>query len=380
MNGVSSSSFTAAYHTILNTDGGERIFREFGLDVGKRYVSPFRPDATRKNFSVFRSPNGHIGFKDFASGNGGLFTALLYGFGYTTFEAQIRFAASVYGITVKEPKVSGHSPLVIRHSSEVRSHSSFAIGHSSSGYRKQSTNDQVTKHQVTNDQSTNDQVTKHRRRYRVTALELADFTTVELQTLARVSSGLITPELLASYGIRALRSYTDEGVSDKGFAYGGEHEARFTLVVPSANGNYYAYCYFGAEKHSPFPSQSKNFHLKLGEYTAEVKFALGLAELRPNEPAYLVEGIKDCLILLAKGYNAFTLGGVQHRLHLSVVKRLQENGNSLNIVFDTDFAGISAAQKLASTLKTQHSTLNTQHFILPRLERQETKDAPKPAK
>jgi superfamily II DNA or RNA helicase len=118
----------------------------------------------------------------------------------------------------------------------------------------------------------------------------------------------------------------------------------------------------------------------LGEYTAEVKFALGLTELRPNEPAYLVEGIKDCLILLAKGYNAFTLGGVQHRLQPSVVKRLQENGNSLNIVFDTDFAGISAAQKLSSTLKTQHSTLNTQHFILPRLERQETKDAPKPAK
>ncbi|MFY8000134.1 MAG: DEAD/DEAH box helicase, partial [Candidatus Kapaibacteriota bacterium] len=353
-----------------------------------------------KNFSVFRSPNGHIGFKDFASGDGGLFTALLYGFGYTTFEAQIRFAASVYGITVKGSGVRGYS--------EVSNHSPLVIGHSSSDLPKHVTKHQLTNDQVTNDQVTKHQATKHRRRYRVTALELDDFTPVELQTLARVSAGLITPELLASYGIRALRSYTDEGVSDKGFAYGGEHEARFTLVVPSANGNYYAYCYFGAEKHSPFPSQSKNFHLKLGEYTAEVKFALGLAELRPNEPAYLVEGIKDCLILLTKGYNAFTLGGVQHRLHPSVVKRLQENGNSLNIVFDTDFAGISAAQKLAHTLsptRALHSTATItedilQAFVnepeyrkrkttdnrlpysiieLPRLERQETKDEPKPA-
>jgi hypothetical protein len=380
MNGVSSSSFTAAYHTILSTDGGERIFREFGLDVGKRYVSPFRPDATRKNFSVFRSPNGHVGFKDFASGDGGLFTALLYGFGYTTFEAQIRFAASVYGIEVKEQGTTSKKQATPRTTDEnvPQTRPTAAFLHSSAAGRD-------TRHQATNDQVTkktkNQKLpTKNQKTYRVTALELDDFTPVELQTLARVSSGLITPELLASYGIRALRSYTDEGVSDKGFAYGGKHEARFTLVVPSANGNYYAYCYFGAEKHSPFPSQSKNFHLKLGEYTAEVKFALGLAELRPNEPAYLVEGIKDCLILLAKGYNAFTLGGVQHRLHPSVVKRLQENGNSLNIVFDTDFAGISAAQKLSSTLKTQHSTLNTQHFILPRLERQETKEATKPAK
>jgi hypothetical protein len=85
------------------------------------------------------------------------------------------------------------------------------------------------------------------------------------------------------------------------------------------------------------------------------------------------------LILLAKGYNAFTLGGVQHRLLPSVAKRLQENGNSLNVVFDTDFAGINAAQKLSDSI--HHSKLNIKHCIciLPRLQRQETKDAPKPA-
>jgi hypothetical protein len=357
-----SLSFAAAYRSILNFDGGSRIFHDFGFTVGERYVSPFRPDARKKNFSIYRNPKGEVCFKDFASGDGGTFTALLHGFGYTTFEAQIRFAARLYNIELKESSVIGQSPLVKSHSTRSST------------------------------KTTNDQVTK---RYRVTSLELADFTPVELETLAQISGNFINNELLERFGIRSLRSYTDEGVSAKGASYGGTHEARFTLVVPSADGNYYGYCYFGADAHSPFPHRSKNFHLKLQNYTADVKFALGLNELRPNEAAYIVEGIKDCLILVAKGYNAFTLGGVQHRLLPSITKRLQENGNSLNVVFDTDFAGINAAQKLSASLS--NSTVfapllkgergivphdaSIQHSIctLPRLERQETKDAPKPA-
>jgi hypothetical protein len=360
-----SLSFAAAYRSILNTDGGSRIFHDFGFAVGERYVSPLRTDATKKNFSIYRNPKGEVCFKDFASGDGGTFTALLHGFGYTTFEAQIRFAARLYGIELKESSVFGQSPL-------VRSHSTRSS-------TKKATNDQVTK------------------RYRVTSLELADFTPVELETIAKISGGTITRELLERFGIRALRSYTDEGVSVKGTFYGGTHEARFTLVVPSADGNYYGYCYFGADAHSPFPHRSKNFHLKLHDYTAEVKFALGLNELRPNESAYLVEGIKDCLILLAKGYNAFTLGGVQHHLSPTVVKQLHEQNNTLTILFDTDFAGINAAQKLSASLINTNSTVFApltkgergivhhdapiHHYIciLPRLERQETKEAPKPA-
>ncbi|MBD1209611.1 MAG: DEAD/DEAH box helicase [Ignavibacteria bacterium] len=366
-----SLSFTAAYRSILTADGGSRIFHDFGFTVGERTVSPFRTDARKKNFSIYRNPKGEVCFKDFASGDGGTFTALLHGFGYTTFEAQIRYAAQLYAIELKDESESGHT-----YKAERRT-----------------VTESRTKRQVTNNQAT--------KRYRVTALELANFTSVELETLARISGGFITRELLERFGIRALRSYTDEGVSAKGTFYGGTHEARFTLVVPSADGNYYGYCYFSAETHSPFPHRSKNFHLKLNDYTAEVKFALGLNELRPNESAYIVEGIKDCLILLAKGYNAFTLGGVQHRLLPSIVKRLQENGNSVNVVFDTDFAGINAAQKLSTSLSNstvfaplskgergivQHNALSQHgasihHCIctLPRLQRQETKDAPKPA-
>jgi hypothetical protein len=349
MTGVS-LSFAAAYRSILTADGGSRIFHDFGFAVGERTVSPFRTDARKKNFSIYRNPKGEVCFKDFASGDGGTFTALLHGFGYTTFEAQIRFAARLYSIELRDESES-----------------------STVEKRASRTKNNPTKRQATNDQSI--------KRYRVTSLELADFTSDELEILAKISGGFITNELLERLGIRALRSYTDEGVSAKGTSYGGTHEARFTLVVPSADGNYYGYCYFGADAHSPFPHRSKNFHLKLHDYTSEVKFALGLNELRPNEAAYIVEGIKDCLILLAKGYNAFTLGGVQHRLLPSVAKRLQENGNSLNVVFDTDFAGINAAQKLSASLHIHHSKLTIQHCVLtlPRLERQETKDAPKPA-
>jgi hypothetical protein len=384
-----SLSLHAAYRSILTTDGGSRIFNDFGFAVGERTVSPFRTDARKKNFSIYRNTKGEVCFKDFASGDGGTFTALLHGFGYTTFEAQIRFAARLYSIELKD---DGERRTVEKRASRTKNN--------------------PTKRQVTNDKAT--------KRYRVTSLELADFTPLELETLARISGSFITNELLERFGIRALRSYTDEGISPKGTSYGGTHEARFTLVVPSADGNYYGYCYFGADVHSPFPHRSKNFHLKLYDYTAEVKFALGLNEVRPNESAYLVEGIKDCLILLAKGYNAFTLGGVQHRLLPSVAKRLQENGNSVNVVFDTDFAGINAAQKLSASLSNgtvfaplskgergivryrenpphtedgmpppfsrgqrvsdQAPPLTIQHCIciLPRLERQETNDAPKP--
>ena len=358
-----SLSFAAAYRSILSADGGSRIFHDFGFTVGERTVSPFRADARKKNFSIYRNPKGEVCFKDFASGDGGTFTALLHGFGYTTFEAQIRFAAQFYSIALKEDngeRIRGKEGRIKHHE----------------------TKRQVTKHQITKHQSP--------KRYRVTALELADFTPIELQALAHISAGLISADILANYGIRALRSYTDEGVNERGTTYGGTHTAQFTLVVPSADGNYYAYCYLDAEKHSPFYNRSKNFHLKLGEYTSDVKFALGLNELRHNEAAYIVEGIKDCLILLAKGYNAFTLGGVQRHLHPSIVRRLQENGNSLNIVFDTDFAGIDAAQKLSASLsnsnvfapltKGERGIVPHCVLTLPRLARQETKDAPKPTK
>ncbi|MFY7999976.1 MAG: hypothetical protein ACOVSW_15365, partial [Candidatus Kapaibacteriota bacterium] len=304
MNGVFHSP-ASAYRSILTTDGGARIFQEFGLEVGKRHVSPFRPDATKKNFSVFRTPKGEVCFKDFVSGDGGTFTALLSHFGYTTFEAQIRFAASIYGVELKEQATTSKEQ-----EAGNNDHRRIRRNHQPTNNRPETNNQKPT---------TNT--------YRVTALELGDFTPLEIQVLAQISGGFITPDVLAKYGIRALRSYTDEGVSAKGWAYGGRHDTRFTLALPSADGNYYAYCYFEADKHSPFPHRAKNFHLKLHDYTADgVKFALGLNELRPNESAIITEGIKDCLMLLAKGYNAFTLGGVQHRLHPSVTKHLLKNG------------------------------------------------------
>ena len=247
MNGAFSSprslSFAAAYRSILRSDGGARIFQEFGLTPGQRYVSPFRTDATKKNFSVFTSPRGEVCFKDFVSGDGGTFTALLYGFGYTTFEAQIRFAAQIYGI-----EVNSHSPLVIEHSPNSNTKTPNTP-------RQKPLN---TQHSTLNTSP---------KFYRVTQLELADCSPVELQRLGEISAGLITRDLVERFGIRALRSYTDEGRTDKGFSYGGSHEATYTLVVPSANGNYYAYCYYQSEQHSPFPNRAKNFHLKLADYT-----------------------------------------------------------------------------------------------------------------
>jgi Type III restriction enzyme, res subunit/Toprim-like len=343
-----SFSINAAYHAILQEDGGQRLFTSFGLEVGKRYVSPFRADATKKNFSISQNKHGTVLFKDFASGDAGSFTALLQGFGYHSFEAQIRYAAGLYGFALHDAH-SVSAPLPVR----PQQPRSYAVPPTQKAAR-----------------------TAY---YRVPKLHTDHFTSDELQTLQRLSGGMITREVLELFNIRALRSYTDEGRNDKGKHYGGTREAAFTLTAPSSDGNSYAYCYYKSDTYSPFFNRAKNFHLKRNEYVSDVKFALGLNELRPNEPAYLVEGIKDCLILLAQGYNAFTLGGVQSRLQPSVMERLQANRNTLAICFDTDFAGINAAQKLASALSTQHSALNTFCCTLPRLERQETKDAPKPS-
>jgi energy-coupling factor transporter ATP-binding protein EcfA2 len=352
-------SINAAYHAILREDGGQRVFASFGLEVGKRTVSPFRADARGQNFSVFQDKSGTVLFKDFAGGHAGSFTALLLGFGFHSFEAQIRYAAGLYGFSLHDT-ASSPASVPVRPQPPRK-------------YTAPPTKKVVK--------------TAY---YRVPELHAGDFTSEEITTLQRLSGGLITREVLERFGIRALRSYTDEGRTEQGRAYGSTHETAYTLTAPAADGNEYAYCYYKSDTYSPFFNRSKNFHLKRNEYVSEVKFALGLNELRPNEPAYLVEGIKDCLILLAKGYNAFTLGGVQSRLPSSVVEQLHTNGNTLAICFDTDFAGFDNAHKLQAWCATQDARQGVMHHAtqraipahictLPRLERQETKDAPKPA-
>jgi hypothetical protein len=212
--------------------------------------------------------------------------------------------------------------------------------------------------------------------FRVTAIRTDAFSDDELAILTKLSGGLITQHVLDECGVRALRSYSFEGVSKTGRTYAGQHTPRFTLVVPAADGNFYGYCYYEAATHSTFPGAAKNFHLKLNEYTSELKFSLGLDTLRAGEAAYIVEGIKDALILRAAGFNAFTLGGVQSRLPLAVSEQLTANNNTLAIVFDTDFAGMSSAKKLHEFCL---HTLQTTIITLPKLARQTTRDEPKPA-
>lgn len=341
-------SLNKALHEIFSRDGGHRVFEYFGFEPGCRYVSPLRKDARRKNFSVFRNTKGHIVFNDFVAGAGGNFLKLLEFYGYQNFESQITFAARLYNIPVKESSVFP-SPLQ---------------------QKQKSPTDRMafTRRPVTPANS------KPTVQYRVTDLYTDDFTGEELKVLDRLSGGIITSDTLAMVNAKALRRYDYEGVSKTGRAYSGSHQPRFTLVVPSADGNSYGYCYWKSDIHSTFPNRSKNFHLKRNEYRSNVKFALGLDTLRPNEAAYITEGIKDCLILLAKGYNAFTLGGVQNRLPSEILQHLSAQNNSLGIVFDTDFVGLTSAEKLSTSLESIHTEILT----LPKLQRQHNRTEPKP--
>jgi hypothetical protein len=331
-------------HDIFQTDGGARVFHHFGFDVGKRYVSPFRHDASHKNFSVFHDKRGRVYFKDFAAGDAatGNFLKLLELYGYPDFRSQLAFAAALYGFE-RDNAGNGNLPRP-----------------------KSPTTSWNTRWKTTERSTSNDQT------YRITALETAPFSGEELAVLAKLSGGFITRDILQEHGARALRRYDYEGVNKSGTAYNGSKETRFTLVVPAADGNYYGYCYFKSDTYSTFPQRAKNVHLKFHAYSSDLKFSLGLDTLRPNEAAYIVEGVKDFFVARALGLNAFTLGGVQTRLPEAVRSRLAANGNSLAILFDTDFAGISSANKLAASVNDAHV------LILPRLKRQETQDAPKP--
>jgi hypothetical protein len=350
-------------HEIFQSDGGARVFRHFGFDVGSRYVSPFRSDASHKNFSVFRDKRGRVYFKDFAAGDeaSGNFLKLLELYGYADFRSQLDFAAALYGFDSASVGFGKHAlPRPIAETKKYPTAERIASG------------------------------AQNENAFRITALETAPFTGEELSVLAKLSGGFITREILQEHGARALRRYHYEGVNKFGSAYNGSKQPRFTLVVPAADGNYYGYCYFKSDTYSTFPQSAKNFHLKFHAYTSDVKFSLGLETLRPNEAAYIVEGVKDFFVARAVGLNAFTLGGVQTRLPDAVRFRLAANGNSLAILFDTDFAGISSSKKLAASVNDAHgkspqpplsrgSQILSSHVLtLPRLARQDTNDAPKP--
>jgi hypothetical protein len=349
-------------HEIFQSDGGARIFRHFGFDVGSRYVSPFRSDATHKNFSVFADKRGRVYFKDFAAGDeaSGNFLKLLELYGYADFRSQVEFAAALYGFdssrTLSLPRPTAQ-----------------------------------TKKYPRNHGGTVERASTSENTFRITALETAPFSDEELSVLAKLSGGFITHDILQEHSARALRRYDYEGVNKSGSAYNGSKLPRFTLVVPAADGNYYGYCYFKSDTYSTFPQSAKNFHLKFHAYTSDLKFSLGLEALRPNEAAYIVEGVKDFFVARALGLNAFTLGGVQTRLPDAVRSRLAANGNSLAILFDTDFAGISNAKKLAVSVRLQSpqpplsrgsqipfGEISSHILALPRLAKQETQDAPKP--
>lgn len=358
-------------HEIFQTDGGARVFRHFGFDVGSRYVSPFRSDATHKNFSVFADKRGRVYFKDFAAGNeaSGNFLKLLELYGYADFRSQLEFAAALYG-----------------------------FDSASIGFGKRALPRPIAE---TKKYPTAERIAasaQNENAFRITALETAPFSDEELSVLANLSGGFITREILQEHGARALRRYDYEGVNKSGSAYNGSKHPRFTLVVPAADGNYYGYCYCKSDTYSTFPQSAKNFHLKFHAYTSDLKFSLGLETLRPNEAAYIVEGVKDFFVAQALGLNAFTLGGVQTRLPDAVRSRLAANGNSLAILFDTDFAGISSSRKLAASVRLQSpqpplsrggkiplegsqklfGEISSHILVLPRLARQETQDAPKP--
>lgn len=374
MNALSHSLFSAwtstlspehartLYDHVLTLDGGERIFTALGFSVGRRCISPLRADADDKNsFSIYRHQNGHCLFNDFAGteqGDGRKFYMLLRP--NATPQDWIQFMVECYGIT-------------------FGSDGSFIIS--------EQDRTPITPQEQQSARKGTQQPIQQNQQYTSLYSEVhtdESFTVDELRVLSELSGGYITQELLRTWKIFALRSYTKTVKDEQGrIKIYPEDSCRYSLVVTTHRGNYYGYCYYQAESYSTFHG-NKNMHLRKEAYTDEdgILFQLGLYELRPRETAYLCEGIKDFLILASQGYNVFTLGSTQYKLQASVLEVLRDKRCPLAIVFDTDFAGVNAAALLEKQLRTSFSRHGVwaSTVTLPKLQQQLSREEPKPLK
>ena len=106
------------------------------------------------------------------------------------------------------------------------------------------------------------------------------------------------------------------------------------------------------------------------EHIAEnYTYNLGLNELNESKTPILVGGEMDFLAMKTLGYNVFTLGSEQPNLSEYIIEQLALKGftpNQISVCYDTDFAGINAANQL-------NKKFGCKVLYIPDLEKQEWK-------
>lgn len=201
-------------------------------------------------------------------------------------------------------------------------------------------------------------------------IQFKDFSQDELDYWQ--DKGGISLEVLQAEGLRSVQSFTLEVAPDKFqsfenlkyvFAYEIVPHKSYKLYQPKA-----AYRFYAPSKTVFLP----NLDAAKQTFGKDYSYSFGLDSLRVGEKAILCGGEADCLALKAMGYNAFTLGNERGSIPLYIKQQLKAKQISqLSVLYDTDFTGLQAAQKLAKQE-------NCQVLTLPKLEQQKSRDLPKP--
>ena len=129
-------------------------------------------------------------------------------------------------------------------------------------------------------------------------------------------------------------------------------------------------CYRVLDKDSKKVYFLPNLEVAKEKIDDDFVYSFGLNELRANEPAILCGGEMDCLALLEKGYNAFTLGGEVAKLPNFILNKLKNKGiTEITICYDTDFTGVSNGFALSK----EKYDITFRLITLPKLPKQEFK-------
>ena len=129
-------------------------------------------------------------------------------------------------------------------------------------------------------------------------------------------------------------------------------------------------CYRVLDKDSKKVYFLPNLEVAKEKIDNDFVYSFGLNELRANEPAILCGGEMDCLALLEKGYNAFTLGGEVAKLPNFILNKLKNKGiTEITICYDTDFTGVSNGFALSK----EKYDITFRLITLPKLPKQEFK-------
>ena len=185
-------------------------------------------------------------------------------------------------------------------------------------------------------------------------------------------------EVLESEGIKTVEQFTIKYTNPKTGKYwvkSYEHQ-RYVFAIEITPGKAYKLIQVKPDQYG-YGKGKTSFLPNLDiakEQNQDYVFSLGIDKLRPNEPAYLCEGEKDYLLLKSKGYNAFTLGNAVSEFKpytLSLLEAQRIDLSNIVVLYDTDYAGLTASSKLARA----HSL---RRVIIPKLDKQHTQDAPKP--